>query len=117
MSWGIPMPDSEPLSVEVTACEACGATHGTRPFRCEACGGDALSTKALPGLGKLFTWTVVRRPPDAFAEFGPMTVALVDIDSGPRMTVSLETDDVEPPLGARVKVTGFRNGVPHCVVE
>lgn len=107
----------DPIDVTAYGCAACGALHGARPFRCESCGAQDIAEHTLPGRGTLFTWTVVRRPPDAFAGRGPMTVALVDIDAGPRLTVSLEETGAEPPLGARIRVTAIRDGVPHCIVE
>jgi len=106
-----------PIDVIAFCCVACGAHHGARPFRCESCGAQDIEEHTLPGRGTLITWTVVRRPPGAFAERGPMTVALVDIDAGPRLTVSLEEAQAQPPLGARIRVTEMRDGVPHCVVE
>ena len=107
----------EAVTVSSFRCGACGTDHGSKPLRCQQCGDDQINEVALPGTGTLFTWTVVRRPPDAFADRGPMTVALVDIDSGPRLTVSLEEAEADPPLGSRVRVTAIRGGVPHCIVE
>ena len=106
--------DTQRLPVRV--CAACGRVHQGQPSRCEQCGSDALEARELPGRGCLVTWTVVRRPPDAFAAEGPMTVGLVDIDDGPRLTARFSALDGEPPLGSRVRIDGFAGEVPLCVL-
>ena len=109
--------DCEAQFVEVSRCDACGAVHAGRPSQCDACGGLALSVHQLEGRGRLVTWTVVRRPPDAFADQGPMTIGLVDIDNGPRLTARLPELSAATALGARVRVSGYRSGVPCCELE
>ncbi len=48
------------------------------------------------------SWTVIRRPPQGFAEEGAFPVAIVDLDSGVRVTGRLRDVTLEPTLGDRI---------------
>ena len=71
----------------------------------------------MPGRGRLVSWTVVRRPSGQFAHRDAFAVALVDLDSGPRLTGNLDGWEQEPPLGTTVRVTGEIDGIPLFSAE
>ena len=71
----------------------------------------------MPGRGRLVSWTVVRRPSGPFADRDAFAVALVDLDSGPRLTGNLEGWEQEPPLGTTVRVVGEIDGIPLFAQE
>ena len=106
-----------PGPVTVMRCLRCGAVDAGAPARCRQCGDRALDRIEAPGRGRLVSWTVVRRPAGAFAHRDAFAVALVDLDTGPRLTGNLEGWEREPPLGAAVRVTGEIDGIPLFAVE
>ena len=91
-------------------CRACNrAHHYPRPF-CPHCWSDAVEWEAASGRGTVYTFSTVRvndLPP--FGEKVPYTVAIVELDEGPRLMTNLvdcEPDDVH--IGMPVEVT-FRD--------
>ncbi len=98
--------------VRIARCPSCAAVDGSGPERCRRCGSDAMEAVDVPGRGRLVSWTVVRRPSGRFAHRDAFAVALVDLDSGPRLTGNLDGWEREPPLGSTVQVTGDVDGIP-----
>ncbi|HET9976810.1 MAG TPA: OB-fold domain-containing protein, partial [Burkholderiaceae bacterium] len=67
-------------------CTSCG--HAWLPARsdCPSCLGDQWSREASKGLGTLVSWVVYRHAYDpAFEARLPYTVAVVQLDEGPRL--------------------------------
>ncbi len=67
-------------------CSQCGKwRHVPRPM-CSACGSWDWEWAKSSGRGKVFTWTVVRRPMHpAFAEDPPYAPVVVELEEGVRM--------------------------------
>ena len=105
-------PHGELRRVTMRRCTRCGAVDGSGLERCRRCGGDELERIDVPGRGRLVSWTVVRRPSGPFAHRDAFAVALVDLDSGARLTGNLEGWEQEPPLGTVVRVVGEIDGIP-----
>jgi uncharacterized OB-fold protein len=87
-------------------CHACGTLqHYPRPW-CTTCLSEDLGWVDSPGLGTLYSFTVIRRTAHpAFAPLVPYVYGLVDLDEGPRLTtnvVGCPVDDVA--IGMRVRV-------------
>jgi len=59
----------------------------------------------------LVSFTVIRKPPAAFAEDGIYAVAVVDTADG-RVTARLEPFEPEPALGCPLRLLETRNGIP-----
>lgn len=90
----------------VPRCAACGnVSWPPRPF-CPLCGSpDAPSLAPSPGLGTVYSFTVVRKARGAFRELTPYVVAYVELDEGPRLLSNVV--DVAPEsvqIGQRVRV-------------
>ena len=87
-------------------CEGCGKwRHVPRPM-CSACGSSRWKWAKSSGRGKVFTWTVVRRPMiPAFAGDAPYAPVVVELEEGVRMVswiVDCDPDDIE--MGMPVEV-------------
>ena len=89
-------------------CNACKAVVFTPRGHCNACGSADLATKQSKGLGKVYTFAVVRqnRNPQ-FSDLGAYAVAYVDLDEGFRMFTNVggvadPTKDIKCDM--RVKV-------------
>ena len=101
----------------VSRCVRCGADDGSALARCRRCGSEEIERYDVPGRGRLVSWTVVRRPSGPFAHRDAFAVALVDLDSGLRLTGNLEGWEQEPPLGTAVRVAGEIDGIPLFAQE
>ena len=62
------------------------------------------------GSGTVYTETVVYSPPEAYVNDVPYQLAIVQLDSGRRITGRIEGDRAH--IGDRVAFTEFRNNVP-----
>ena len=99
------MPDQSANTVEVMACEACGALDPGPRDLCPRCHAH-LRTRIVGGDGTLVSWTFVRRPPAAFKEDGQYAVAVVRLDAGVQVTGRLAEPDEGARPGARVRAVG-----------
>jgi uncharacterized OB-fold protein len=71
---------------------------------CDGCGSADLEELELSDKGTVVSWTVVRNPPAGYQKYSPYTVALVELDDGPRVLsqlVDIEPDEVK--TGMRVE--------------
>ena len=109
-----PDPSTEPWwaaakdgTLLVKRCASCGRVHHyPRPF-CPHCWSPDVEWEQASGRGVVYTYSTVHvndLPP--FAEKVPYTVAIVELDEGPRvMTNLVDVDDVELRIGMPVEVT------------
>ena len=67
--------------------------------------------------GTLVTYTIIRKPPAAFAEDGIYAVCVVDMAEGARVTGRLETFEPEPALGAAVAIVGTAGAAPVFAIR
>ena len=104
-----PLPKPSPISrpfweaakrheLVLQRCGACSKfIYYPRP-RCPHCFSDRLMWERCSGMGKLYSYTVVRRAASrAFAD-APYILAIVELAEGPRMTTNI----VAPPEQLRV---------------
>ena len=91
----------------VRQCSACGARHFMPRGQCPACWSDRLEWIDCSGLGKVYSFSVVRRAPTPdFGAIAPYVIALVDLDEGPRMFTNIVGPGaLEVSMGERVKLT------------
>jgi uncharacterized OB-fold protein len=86
-------------------CEDCG-THLVPPRpACYACGGRRLRVEPQPKTGTVVSYTEVRTPPPALADRAPYTVAIVELDSGARLTGRVTADYAETSIEMPVRLT------------
>jgi hypothetical protein len=84
-------------------CADCGAAQFYPRGHCTACGSRQVRTRQAAGTGKIFSITVVHRPPSpALQAFAPYAIALVDLDEGVRLMAHA---DPALGIGARVRAT------------
>lgn len=62
--------------------------------------------------GTLLTYTIIRKPPAAFADDGVYAVCVVDMKDGRRVTGRLDRFEPEPTMGAAVSVVGSAGQAP-----
>jgi hypothetical protein len=87
------------------ACADCGETLVPPRPACSACGSRSLSVEEQPRTGRVVSYTAVHTPPPAFVEEAPYTVAIVELDSGARVTGRLEADYEDVAIDDPVELT------------
>jgi uncharacterized OB-fold protein len=96
-------------------CEACQKFIYYPRARCPHCFSDRLQWRPCSGKGKLYSYTVVRRPSSRLFADHPYVLAIVELAEGPRMTTNIAA----PPTALKVDmpVTVFFDDVtPECTL-
>jgi uncharacterized protein len=70
-------------------CSSCGeAMWYPRPI-CPACHSTETRWEEASGLGKIYSFTIIRRPAGAYAGVDPYVFAYVELAEGPRMLTNI----------------------------
>ena len=87
-------------------CGACGKWQFYPRPLCLHCESDKLQWQRVSGLGKIYTYTVNHRAPNAFMKARlPYVVAMVELDEGPRLMANvLGAQSADMAIGKRVQV-------------
>jgi uncharacterized protein len=109
----VPGPDDAPywkaLSqgvLLIQRCTDCGQVrHPPRP-RCGQCASAEHSWEAASGFGTVYSFTIVRHPPNPeLADRVPYVVALIELDEGPRLVSNvIGVDPERVTISQRVQV-------------
>jgi hypothetical protein len=86
-------------------CADCDETMIPPRPACYGCGSRSLSVEGQPRTGHVVTYTAVHTPPPAFAKEAPYTIAIVELDSGARLTGRLEADYEDVAIDDPVALT------------
>jgi uncharacterized OB-fold protein len=79
----------------VQRCKSCAAIQLYPRRRCVTCGAGDLEYVSVTGRGKVYTFsTIYHNPPSEFIEDVPYTLAIVELDEGPRLLTRIV--DCEP---------------------
>ncbi len=85
-------------------CTECD-THLLPPRpACYNCGSRAVTIEEQPRTGEVVSYTSVNRPPSAFADLAPITVAVVELDSSARLTGRVDAPLADVTIGDRVEL-------------
>jgi uncharacterized OB-fold protein len=87
------------------ACEDCGKRLVPPRPACYACGSRSLRVEPQPKTGTVVSYTEVRTPPPALADRAPYTVAIVELDSGARLTGRVTADYADTSIEMPVRLT------------
>jgi uncharacterized protein len=106
----VPDPDSAPYweglrlgTVLFQRCEECGQRQLYFRGVCRACWSDKLAVQESAGRGVVYSFTVLHAVGDrALAAEAPLTIAMVDLDEGPRVLTRIEGDTSDIRIGDRV---------------
>ena len=105
----------------IRKCMHCGQLHFMPRYLCPHCWSTDLEWVEISGRGRVYSFTVMRRPADpAFSDLAPCVVALIDLDEGPRMMAGVVGEDalgvaigdpvtvIFEPRGGEAKVPQFK---------
>ena len=85
-------------------CTECD-THMLPPRpACYECGSRAVTLSEQPRTGEVVSYTSVNRPPSAFEDLAPITVAVVELDSSARLTGRVAASLEDVAIGDRVEL-------------
>ncbi|MDZ7700883.1 MAG: Zn-ribbon domain-containing OB-fold protein [Halobacteriales archaeon] len=87
------------------ACEDCGTRLVPPRPACYDCGSRDLRIERQPEAGEVVTYTEVRTPPPALADRGPYTIAIVELDSGARLTGRVTVPYADVEIGMPVELS------------
>jgi uncharacterized OB-fold protein len=91
--------------LEAGKCSECGYLAFPPRLVCPECGNREFETVKLDPTGTIVSFTVIRVPPDDFADEVPIPIAIVETDNGGRLTaqvVDCSPDEVE--IGKKVRL-------------
>jgi uncharacterized OB-fold protein len=85
-------------------CTDCGQHLLPPRPACYACGSRAVTVEEQPRRGVVESHTTVHRPPSAFADLAPFPVAVVELDSGARLTGRVDAPPDAVEIGSTVEL-------------
>lgn len=85
-------------------CTDCGTAMLPPRTACYDCGSRAVTIEEQPRTGIVESYTEVYRPPSAFADLAPFPVAVVELDSGARLTGRIDADYDDIEIGSTVEL-------------
>ena len=94
---------AQAVSLAMLRCADCGRLDTPMRPVCAGCLGTSLVPTAVPGMGSVASFTLVRRAPSAFRERAPYTVVVVDLHAGPRITGRMAPEAPSVRIGATVR--------------
>jgi uncharacterized OB-fold protein len=115
----VPQIDSVPFfeaaaqgRLELQRCADCERFQFPPRLICVHCSSRSVVWTVTSGRGTVYSFTVVWRPPTpAFADDVPYTVALIDLDEGPRMMTNIVECDCDAVfVGQRVQARFAERG-------
>lgn len=72
--------------IRYQACIGCGAAQTLARYACRACGSAQLEWRTAGGSGRVYAMTsVARAPSEEFRALAPYTLAIVELQEGPRL--------------------------------
>jgi len=99
--------------IRYQACAECGAAQTLARYACRACGSAQLQWRTAKGLGSVYAaTTVARAPSEEFRALAPYTLAIVELDEGPRLMGHAAP---EVRIGDRVVAGFFKFGDRNLV--
>jgi uncharacterized OB-fold protein len=100
----------EQFRIKALRCAACGTLDPGPRDLCAACQSPELEPAEVPGDGALISWTTIRRAPTRFKGQAPYVIAVVELDSGLRLTGRIEGDANRLRLDLPVRAVGEDSG-------
>jgi uncharacterized protein len=90
--------------VRLQHCNGCGANQYPAESFCYECGATDLEWRTVAGDGEVYSFIIVHQAyHPAFKQFLPYTVAIVQMDDGPRMLAAMPNLSAPVAIGDRVK--------------
>ena len=94
----------------IRICSRCGLEHSSTARFCMGCGSAEMSSRTIPGRGRIVTYTIITVPPAGFEGYTPYAFVVMSVD-GTQLRVSgfmgrIATPS-DLPVGTGAQVTGY----------
>lgn len=89
------------VPIRIFRCATCGAPSAICRDYCRECHGEDLREASEGSAAKVISWTVIRRPPAAYAQQGSYLLLVAELASGLRITGRL-VEQCEPSAGIEI---------------
>jgi uncharacterized OB-fold protein len=96
----------------VYECLKCKKQYVKNDKICSNCLASDFHLAQVSDMGKLVTWTTIRRAPAGFNVAAPYDVVVVDMECGLRVTGRLAADSLPPKMFASVKRVATEGNSP-----
>lgn len=91
--------------LEGTRCGPCDKSYFPPRSVCPSCHAEALDAITFKGSGTLYSYSKMNQSPRGFANLGPYTVGMVQLDGGPLIMAQLtDVDGVELEIGMELEM-------------
>ena len=99
-------------SVAGMRCGGCGAQTAPPQPVCPKCGkDDGLEALAIPGAGRLYSFTIVRVAPEGLEAQAPYAIGIVELTGGARITARVESPFDALEIDGKVSLAREEKGV------
>jgi uncharacterized OB-fold protein len=100
------------MQITILKCPDCGQLAAPPRQLCPSCHSAKIAAHQVDGVGTLLSWTMIRRPPQAFRDEGAYPVGVVALRAGVPVAVRLKTSEGAPEFtaGASVHMTSEHKG-------
>lgn len=85
-------------------CKSCGEVLVPPRPACYVCGSRDITVESQPRTGEVYSYTNLYTPPPAFEDEAPYTIAVVELDSGARLTGRVDGPAETVDIGDAVRV-------------
>lgn len=86
-------------------CEKCNTIYFPPRIICRNCRRESkLKEQKLSGEGTVYSYTVIRAPPDAFKETAPYTIGIIKTTEGPLVEGHIVENGKKVDIGAKVRI-------------
>lgn len=91
--------------LEGTRCDPCDKNYFPPRSICPSCHAEALGAINFKGSGTLYSYSRMNQSPRGFANLGPYTVGMVQLDEGPLIMAQLtDVDGVDLEIGMSLEM-------------
>jgi hypothetical protein len=99
-------------------CPNCGTSIFPPREVCPVCKAEANTVYQFGGKGEVLSFTTIMDAPAGFEEQAPYTLALIQLDEGPKITAQLTDLGEAPAIGMRVEMVTrkLRSDSPSGVI-
>lgn len=98
-------------------CERCGEVMIPPRPACYACGSRSVVITDQPFEGTIVSYTIIHRPLSAFVDRAPFPLAIVELDSGARLTGRVNAAPTAVDIGAPVRLVVETPAEPERATE
>lgn len=91
------------IMMEGIKCTNCGTSYVPPINTCLSCGNTEFEEVDFDGEGEIDVFTTIYVPPSEYSGDEPYTVAVIELEEGPKLTARVDADPDDIELGKKVE--------------